>query len=131
MPEVSITVGGKDFVVACQDGEEAYLRTAAQMLDREAAALLEQIGRLPEVRMLLMAGLMLADRTAAFEERALAAEEKLARQEKLIEEMKGVPAPEPERVEVPVVPASVSASLSDLAARAEALAEEIEAKARA
>ena len=122
MPEVKISIGGKVFTVACQDGEEPYLESAAKMLDREAQGLVSQIGRMPEARMLLMAGLMLADRTAAYEEKANAAEEKLARQERLIEEMKAMPAPEPERVEVAVIPASVADSLAEIAARAEALA---------
>ncbi len=122
MPEVKISIGGKDFAVACQDGEEQYLHSAAAMLDREAQALVSQIGRMPEMRMLLMAGLMLADRTAAYEEKASVAEEKLARQERLLEQMKSAPAPEPTRIEVPVIPASVTDTLAELAARAEALA---------
>ena len=79
--------------------------------------------------MLLMAGLMLADRTAAFEEKANAAEEKLAAQEKLIEEMRTMPRPAPQRVEVPVIPPQITETLAELAARAEALAAQAEEKA--
>ncbi|RYH11206.1 cell division protein ZapA [Tropicimonas sp. IMCC6043] len=129
MPEVTIEIGGKEFRVACQEGEEQYLRDAAAMLDREARGLVSQIGRMPEARMLLMAGLMLADRTAAYEQKAAAAEEKLARRERLIEEMQAMPAPEPERVEVAVIPTQVKESLAELAAQAEALAAQIEEKA--
>ncbi|SNS76302.1 cell division protein ZapA [Tropicimonas sediminicola] len=129
MPEVRIVVGGKEFTVACQEGEEPFLQSAAAMLDREAQGLVSQIGRMPDARMLLMAGLMLADRTAAYEEKAAAAEEKLARQERLIEEMKAMPAPEPERVEVAVIPPIVSDTLAEIAARAEALAALAEEKA--
>src|SRR5690606_13416058 len=57
MPNETITIGGKNFEVAYQPGEEHYLRAAAAMLDTEATALIGQIGRLPESRMLLMAGL--------------------------------------------------------------------------
>ena len=39
MPEVEITIGGRSFEVACQEGEEHFLRAAAGMLDAEAAAL--------------------------------------------------------------------------------------------
>jgi cell division protein ZapA len=67
MPEVVITIGGRQFEVACQVGEEQYLHSAAKMLDTEAQTLASQIGRIPEPRMLLMAGLMLADKTAAME----------------------------------------------------------------
>ena len=38
-------------------------------------------------------------------------------------------APEPERIEVPVLPAGVADTMAELAARAEALAEEVEEKA--
>ncbi|NHX27992.1 cell division protein ZapA, partial [Escherichia coli] len=69
MPDVQIHIGGRTFEVSCQPGEEAYLRSAAGLLDAEASVLVEQIGRLPEARMLLMAGLMLADRTAGLEEK--------------------------------------------------------------
>jgi cell division protein ZapA len=122
MPEVQISIGGRDFTVACQEGEEQYLQSAAAMLDREARGLVSQIGRMPENRMLLMAGLMLADRTAAYEERATAAEQRVAQQQRQIDDLQGRPAPEPERVEVPVVPTALTDSLAEIAARAEALA---------
>ena len=69
MPEVTITIGGRDFQVACQEGEEHFLRSAAQMLDNEASTLLNQIGRMPEARMLLMAGLLLADKAAGTDDK--------------------------------------------------------------
>jgi cell division protein ZapA (FtsZ GTPase activity inhibitor) len=68
MPEVQIEIGGRSYTVACQDGEETFLRAAAKMLDTEATVVLGQIGRMPSDRMLLMAGLMLADKTAAQED---------------------------------------------------------------
>src|SRR3989338_3542988 len=99
MPDLEITIGGRAFSVACQPGEEHFLRSAAQMLDTEAQPLLAQLGRLPEARMLLMAGLMLADKTAAVEE---------------------------EKVEVPVIPPAVTETLAEIAASAEALAAKLE-----
>lgn len=68
MPELMISIGGREFEVSCQPGEEHFLRTAAGMLDGEASALMGQIGRLPEGRMLLMAGLMVADKAAGMED---------------------------------------------------------------
>ncbi|SMY07937.1 cell division protein ZapA [Flavimaricola marinus] len=127
MPQVEIDIGGRTFEVACQDGEEPFLRAAAKMLDTEASALSTQIGRMPEARMLLMAGLLLADKTAALED-------KLREAEGRIEEMvynaemraKREAEAEPQRVEVPVVPAEVLEMLAEVAAQSEALADAAE-----
>lgn len=122
MPEVLITIGGRQFEVACQDGEEHFLRSAAKMLDAEATALVGQIGRMPEARMLLMAGLMLADKTAALEDQLRAAEERAVVAERVATNARA----NPERVEVPVIPAIVADTFAEIAARTEALAERIE-----
>jgi len=82
MPEVTIQIGGRDFEVSCQEGEQVYLQAAARMLDDEAQVLSDQIGRMPEARMLLMSGLMLADKTAAVEDRIKEVEEQLAERER-------------------------------------------------
>ncbi len=121
MAELEITIGNKSFSVACQEGEEHFLRTAAAMLDAEAQPLVSQMGRLPEARMLLMAGLMLADRTAAVEDELRQIKARVA-------ELEAQPAPEPQRVEVPVIPPQMAENLAEIAARTEALAAEIEEK---
>ena len=97
MPEVTIHIGGRDFDVSCQEGEESFLHSAAKMLDDEARVLSDQIGRMPEARMLLMAGLMLADKTAAVEDRIKMVEAKLAEREAELEQMRAAPAPEPRK----------------------------------
>ena len=79
MPTVEFNIGHKSYELACQEGEERLLRRAAAMLDTEARAILEQAGRMPEPRLLLLAGLMLADRMSATEDRAAAAERELGR----------------------------------------------------
>lgn len=68
MPEISIQIGGRDFTVVCKPGEELFLEAAAKMLDDEAQTLLKAVGRIPENRMLLLAGLMIADKTASLKE---------------------------------------------------------------
>ena len=123
MPEERIVIGGKEFEVACQPGEEHFLQAAARMLDTEARTLISQIGRIPAERMLLMAGLMLADKTAALEERATRAEEDAAAAR---DEIARLLARAPTRVEVPAVPAARVAALAELAAQAEALAAELD-----
>ena len=68
MPEITIHIGGREFDVVCKSGEEPFLQSAAALLDVEAQALKGAMGRIPESRMLLMSGLMLADKTASLEE---------------------------------------------------------------
>ncbi len=126
MPDETITIGNKTFEVACQEGEEAYLHAAAALLDAEARQLIEQIGRLPEARMLLMAGLMLADKVAGSEERAQVLETELEAARAEIARLRSMPAPEATRVEVPVVPQAVADTLAELTARAEALADQVD-----
>jgi cell division protein ZapA len=128
MPEVTIKIGGRGFDVSCQEGEESYLHAAAKMLDDESQVLSDQIGRMPEARMLLMSGLLLADKTAAVEDKIKEVKAKLAEREAELEQLRGAPAPEPDRIEIPVVPDAVTETLAELAARAEALAAEIEEK---
>ncbi|SHG68092.1 cell division protein ZapA [Cognatiyoonia sediminum] len=127
MAQVEIKIGGRTFEVACQDGEEHFLQTAAGMLDEEATHLSSQIGRMPEARMLLMAGLMLADKTAGLEDKVKEAADREAQLQARIDTLESQPQ---ETREIPVVPPSVTETLSELAARAEALAEEVERKAR-
>lgn len=131
MPEVNIQIGGRTFAVACQEGEEHFLQAAAGLLDNEAKSLMDQIGRLPESRMLLMAGLMLADKHAGAEDQMKTMEDKVAQQEAWIEELQNRPKPTAERMEVAVIPNEVSSAMAELAARAEALAEAAEEKVRA
>ncbi|WP_050523844.1 cell division protein ZapA [Pseudorhodobacter wandonensis] len=124
MAELEITVGGRNFMVACQEGEEHYLRTAAAMMDSEAQPLVTQMGRLPEARMLLMVGLMLADRAASVEDQI-----KVLKGQ--IEELQNRPLPEPQKIQVSVIPPQVSETLAEIAARAEALAAKVDDKVKA
>ncbi|MFZ7090595.1 cell division protein ZapA [Primorskyibacter sp. 2E233] len=126
--EIQIHIGGRTFEVACQQGEEQFLLSAARLLDTEAQVLVTQIGRMPEARMLLMAGLMLADKTAGLEERLREAEDHLAALKGELKELRDMPPPEPEQVEVPVIPDDVTDALAEIAARAEALAETVNEK---
>lgn len=127
MPEVRITIGGREFDVSCQEGEDHFLRTAAQMLDTEAQSLVGQLGRMPEARMLLMAGLLLADRTAAMEDQIRSTEERAEAAEAALAQLQA----NPPRVEVPVIPQALVDTLAEIAARAESLAERVEEKAGA
>ena len=81
--------------------------------------------------MLLMAGLMLADKHAGSEDQLQSMEDKIAQQEAWIEELQKRPKPVAETREVAVIPTEVTETLAELAARAEAIAEAAEEKLRA
>jgi len=139
MPQVEIVIGGRSFDVACQEGEEPYLISAAQTLDIEASALSAQIGRMPEARMLLMAGLMLADKTAGLEDRLRESDAQIADLTDALAAAGSVapvaPAMMAERVEVmvevqvPVLPEGLEDRLAEILAAAESLADTAEARA--
>lgn len=124
MPDVTIYIGGREFQMACPAGEEQSLLNAAAYLDAEAQPLVQHMGRLPETKLLLMTGLMLADKTAAAED-----ENRMLRAQ--IADLLSRPAPQPERIEVPVVPPQVAETLAEIVARAEALAQRVEDQAKA
>ncbi len=115
MPEVTITIGSRDFEVACQEGEEHFLRSAAALLDAEASVLVAQVGRIPSERMLLMAALMLADKTASLEDKLRIARVK-----------GGQTVPDDDDEASVDGTAAALAALAEIAARAEALAERTE-----
>ncbi|MEX0969456.1 MAG: cell division protein ZapA [Paracoccaceae bacterium] len=78
MPDISIEIGGRSFAIACEPGEEPQARAAAELLNTQAKTLQDALGRLPESRMLLMAGLMLADMQKEMEWKAKDASERVA-----------------------------------------------------
>jgi cell division protein ZapA len=120
MPDLEVTIGGRPFQVSCQPGEEHFLRSAAGMLDAEAAPIVAQMGRLPEAKLLLMAGLMLADKTAAVEDELRTLRARVA-------ELEARPVA---TRDVAVIPNQVSETLAEIAARAEAMAARIEEQVR-
>ena len=119
MPEVSIRIGGREYDVACRPGEERHLEMAVAMLDAEAAALADRIGQLPEARMLLMAGLMLADKAVGMERQLRDQESRLAGQGEGADATAGAESGEADGQET-------SDRLAELAAQAEALAERLD-----
>jgi cell division protein ZapA len=61
MAEIDIIIAGRPYKVACRDGEEETLRTAARLVDAKSREALAGLGSLSEARQLLFAGLLLAD----------------------------------------------------------------------
>lgn len=104
MAEVSLTVGGRAYRLACRDGEEEDLRAAATLLDSRVSGLMQAHGAIAEPRLLLMAALLLSG--------------------ELLERKAGGPRPLPAFPEPG--PRMDRAAFESLAARAERLAQRLE-----
>ena len=126
MPEVTIKIGQRPYTVNCPAGEEPQLQKAREALDAEASSLLAQVGRVPEAQMLLMSGLMLADRTLALQDQLRQAQEALEQAQRSAHEIAPKIKTVIKEVEVPVVPPALLESLAELSARAEAAADDLE-----
>lgn len=61
MPLVNVLVNGRAYTIACDDGEEDHLRDLGQYLDRRVRELGGTVGHVGDARLLLMAGLVIAD----------------------------------------------------------------------
>ena len=61
MAEVDLWIAGRSYRVACRDGEEEALRSAASLVDAKSREALAGLGTLSEARQFLFACLLLAD----------------------------------------------------------------------
>ena len=126
MPEVTIKIGQRPYTVNCPEGEEPQLQKARDALDAEASTLLAHAGRVPEAQMLLMSGLMLADRTLALQEQLRATEAALEQAQQASQEVYHEIKTVVKEIEVPMVPIALLETLAELSARAEATADDLE-----
>jgi cell division protein ZapA len=62
MSNVVVTVADRPYTMQCPDGEEEHLRELARLLDMEVQRIRQSVGSVGDIRMLVMAGLMVADR---------------------------------------------------------------------
>ncbi len=61
MAEVTLTINGRNYTIACDDGQEAHLRHLAGHIDQRVGELSESVGQVGEPRLLVMASLLIAD----------------------------------------------------------------------
>ena len=62
MAQVIVQVNDRPYTMQCPDGEEDHLRELAKLLDTEVARIKSNVGAVGDIRLLVMAGLMVADR---------------------------------------------------------------------
>jgi len=64
MAQVVVTVNGRAYTMQCNDGEEAHLTDLGELLDSEIDRIKDAVGQVGDVRLLLMGGLVVADKLA-------------------------------------------------------------------
>ena len=61
MAQVSATIAGRQFRLACEDGQEEHLQALAHDLDQRIIDLRAKFGEIGDTRLTVMAALMVAD----------------------------------------------------------------------
>ncbi len=61
MAKVAITINGKQYSLACDDGQEERIRTAGALLGAGVDELATQMDRVNDLNLVIMASVMLAD----------------------------------------------------------------------
>lgn len=61
MPQVNVTISGKAYRMACGEGEEPHLEALAQLYDGKIEEMRQAFGEIGDMRLHVMAALMVAD----------------------------------------------------------------------
>ena len=64
MAQVNATIAGRQFRLACEDGQEEHLQTLAADIDGRIEGLRKKFGEIGDTRLTVMAALMVADELA-------------------------------------------------------------------
>jgi cell division protein ZapA len=75
MAQVNATIAGRQFRLACEDGQEDHLQALAKDMDERIAQLRGKFGEIGDTRLTVMAALMVADELAEALRRARRLEE--------------------------------------------------------
>lgn len=78
MAQVTVTIDGKAYRMACDEGQEEHLIDMAGRFDRYAAHLKESFGEIGDQRITVMAGIMVMDELAELQKKVHGMESELA-----------------------------------------------------
>jgi len=78
MAHVSVTINGRQYRMACEDGQENHLIWLSGDLDRRIGQLRDQFGEIGDMRLTMMAALTVADELVEAGKRLRRLEEELA-----------------------------------------------------
>ena len=72
MPHVSVTIDGRKYRLACNEGEEARLESLAGLIDEKIGEMRAAFGEIGDQRLVIMAALTIADNLAEARDQAAA-----------------------------------------------------------
>jgi cell division protein ZapA len=78
MAHVSVTINGRQYRMACDDGQEHHLARLAHELDQRIAHLRTTFGEIGDMRLTVMAALILGDELSEMHQRVRRVEEELS-----------------------------------------------------
>jgi cell division protein ZapA len=78
MAQVTVTIDGKAYRMACEEGQEGHLTDLAAQLDRYVSHLKTQFGEIGDLRLTVMAGIMVMDELSEVNRRVAAMEKELS-----------------------------------------------------
>jgi cell division protein ZapA len=78
MAQVNVTINGRQFRMACEDGQEGHLIELARDLDMRISGLRGKFGEIGDTRLTVMAALTVADELTEAGQRLKRLEEELA-----------------------------------------------------
>ena len=61
MGSVQVTVNGRNYSVACDEGQEAHVVRLGSYLEQKVGQLVKAVGQVGDARLLVMASLMITD----------------------------------------------------------------------
>jgi cell division protein ZapA len=77
MAEVSVTINGRVYRMACDPGQEDHLARLGRELDQRIAQLRESFGEIGDTRLAVMAAIMVADELAELKRRLRTADQEV------------------------------------------------------
>ncbi|HEY0223121.1 MAG TPA: cell division protein ZapA [Pseudolabrys sp.] len=77
MASINASIAGRQFRLACEDGQEEHLQALARELDERIEGLRKKFGEIGDTRLTVMAGLMVSDELAEANRKLRRMEEEL------------------------------------------------------
>lgn len=78
MAQVTVTIDGKSYRMACDEGQEEHLIDLAERFDRYVAHLKDSFGEIGDQRLTVMAGIMVMDELVELQKRMKGMESEIA-----------------------------------------------------